>query len=331
MSIIARQAMPVRILTLLLAALVATLLVPAPAAAQTCSASVTDVDFGDPGLLSGTVTDAVATLTVTCTGIPLLTVVKMCPSIGEGSGGASGSARLLRTTSGQLLGYQLYRDSSRTQGWGAVDNTELGTVPVLTLGTGFSGSATTTARIFARLFAPPSTAQPGTYISRFVGAQTAFSYSLYLVGSNVGCTGFVGSAVIRPEFDVTATAAASCAVSAADLIFPAAGALTSALTATGNLDVICTARTAYAIALDNGTTGTAPTARRMVSAAGAAVTYGLYRNSARTLAWGATSGLTLSGTGTGTSQSIPVYGQVPAQTTPRPATYADRVVVTLTY
>jgi spore coat protein U-like protein len=37
------------------------------------------------------------------------------------------------------------------------------------------------------------------------------------------------------------------------------------------------------------------------------------------------------GTGTGASQTITVYGKVPTQTTPVAGTYADSVIVTLTY
>jgi spore coat protein U-like protein len=63
-----------------------------------------------------------------------------------------------------------------------------------------------------------------------------------------------------------------------------------------------------------------------------AIAYGLYRNSQRTSPWGETLDAdTLSGTGTGLTQSVPVYGRVPPQATPRPGTYSDTVVVTVIY
>jgi len=37
------------------------------------------------------------------------------------------------------------------------------------------------------------------------------------------------------------------------------------------------------------------------------------------------------GTGTGTAQTIPVYGDVPGQTTPAAGTYRDTVTATITY
>jgi len=48
--------------------------------------------------------------------------------------------------------------------------------------------------------------------------------------------------------------------------------------------------------------------------------------------WGNTVGTnTVAGTGTGNSQSLTVYGNVPAQATPPAATYNDTITVTVTY
>ena len=62
------------------------------------------------------------------------------------------------------------------------------------------------------------------------------------------------------------------------------------------------------------------------------ITYGLYRDTSRTLPWGDTSGTnTLGGTGSGITQSLPVYARIPPQNTPTPGTYSDTIVVTVTY
>jgi spore coat protein U-like protein len=59
---------------------------------------------------------------------------------------------------------------------------------------------------------------------------------------------------------------------------------------------------------------------------------GLYRDAARSLPFGNTIGTnTLSGVGSDQTQSVPVYGRVPPQTTPTPGTYTDTVVATITY
>jgi len=40
---------------------------------------------------------------------------------------------------------------------------------------------------------------------------------------------------------------------------------------------------------------------------------------------------TVSGTGSGAAQNFTVFGRVPSQTTPPPATYSDTIVTTVTY
>jgi spore coat protein U-like protein len=102
--------------------------------------------------------------------------------------------------------------------------------------------------------------------------------------------------------------------------------------AQGTLTIQCNSTLPYTVSLSGGNSGaTDPTQRKMVSGA-ANVTYGLYRDAARSLPWGATVGTnTASGTGTGASQSQTVYGRVAPQTTPQPNTYSDSVVVTVGY
>ncbi|WP_280527698.1 spore coat protein U domain-containing protein [Ciceribacter thiooxidans] len=39
----------------------------------------------------------------------------------------------------------------------------------------------------------------------------------------------------------------------------------------------------------------------------------------------------MTGTGTGLTENVSVYGRVPAQSTPAPGTYTDTIVVTVTY
>ena len=50
----------------------------------------------------------------------------------------------------------------------------------------------------------------------------------------------------------------------------------------------------------------------------------------RTTIWGNTQGTnTVAGTGTGAAQALTVYGQVPAQATPKPDTYQTTVTATV--
>ena len=56
----------------------------------------------------------------------------------------------------------------------------------------------------------------------------------------------------------------------------------------------------------------------------------LYQDTGRSVIWGNTQGTnTVGGTGTGSAQPITVYGQVPAQATPKPDTYQSTVTATV--
>jgi spore coat protein U-like protein len=95
---------------------------------------------------------------------------------------------------------------------------------------------------------------------------------------------------------------------------------------------MCTSGASYTVALDGGTTGATNPTQRKMSQATEQVTYGLYQNSSRTLPWGDSSGgFAATGSGSGLSQNLTVYGRVPAQNTPSAGTYTDTVVVTLSY
>ena len=63
------------------------------------------------------------------------------------------------------------------------------------------------------------------------------------------------------------------------------------------------------------------------------ITYGLYKDAARSQRWGQAGGEPVTGTGAGVSvpQPLTVYGRVPAQAVPAPGNYADTVTITLTY
>jgi len=93
--------------------------------------------------------------------------------------------------------------------------------------------------------------------------------------------------------------------------------------------------TAFEIALDLGQSGaTDPALRKMLGPGGARLGYSLYRNAARTLVWGNTTGTggnTQGSTGNGSLTSFPVYARIPAQTIPPAGTYSDVVGFTVQY
>jgi spore coat protein U-like protein len=168
----------------------------------------------------------------------------------------------------------------------------------------------------------------GAFARRLPG-RTAVLGVLLLASAGPGA-----AATAVGQLQVSVTITAECQVSStAALSFGSHGVLAAALDATGTITVQCTDTTPYDIALGPGTgAGATIAARKLTGSGGATITYGLYRDAARTQAWGETiDSDTQAGTGDGTAQSFTVYGRIPAQTTPVADTYQDDVAITVTY
>jgi spore coat protein U-like protein len=136
------------------------------------------------------------------------------------------------------------------------------------------------------------------------------------------------------SFNVTIVITSECKVqSTANVDFGSEGVIDANVDAAGSVGVQCTKNTTYNIGLSAGSgAGATVAARKMTGPASETVTYSLYRDAGHSQVWGTTIGTdTISGTGTGASQSYPVYGRVQAQTTPPPGTYTDTITVTVTY
>jgi spore coat protein U-like protein len=129
----------------------------------------------------------------------------------------------------------------------------------------------------------------------------------------------------------TATVLSSCTVVGSTIAF---GNYTSTqVDQTGNIAVVCTYGTSYSVGLDAGAgTGATTSVRKLTGSLGGTLNYALYRDSGRTSNWGSTIGTdTESGTGTGLTQNLTVYGRIASAQTPLAGTYTDTVTVTLTY
>ena len=136
------------------------------------------------------------------------------------------------------------------------------------------------------------------------------------------------------QFQVSVTIVGECnAITPLPVNFGAnvGAAFTQPINAEAQISVLCTANTPYSIALNGGLYGT-PVSRLMDSA-GTKLSYGLFSDAARITYWGdGTTGVRVSGTGNGSTQSITVYGQLPVPgAVPKPGTYTDTVTATLTY
>jgi spore coat protein U-like protein len=135
------------------------------------------------------------------------------------------------------------------------------------------------------------------------------------------------------SFNSTITIQANCqVVSTNTLNFGTHGVLAANTDATATFAVQCTNTTAYNVGLDAGTTAGGTVTTRLMTSGSATVSYKMFSDLNHTINWGNTvSSDTVSGTGNGSSQTLTVYGRVPAQSTPAAATYTDTVTVTVTY
>ncbi len=295
-----------------------------PARAATCSFTVTDVAFGSDDATANAAVDTTATLSITCSGLALLTV-QVCVNFGAGSGGAASASDRYMLSGANKLHYSLYSDAARTAVWGSNLWAGAGAGPVSINVPLLLGTNTVTQTVYGRIFSGQQTVPAGSYLSTFSSTDAEIQYGA--VG--LGCGLLTQTATTT--FNVTATVPATCTVAANNLNFGTVGLLTANTDASTTLSPVCTSGTAYNVGLDKGLSGSSVTTRQM-RAVSALVNYSLFSNSGRTRNWGNTVCTdTVSGTGTGSAQSLTVYGRIPPQTTPAPATYTDTIVVTLTY
>jgi len=137
---------------------------------------------------------------------------------------------------------------------------------------------------------------------------------------------------------VTATVAATCRVSAAGLAFGTYMPTTGPLTGTTRVNVVCSRRTAFRVALGLGTTPGASVARRLLANGAGRLQYNLYTTRAHTAVWadGTAGSRVRTGRGRGPTRpvSLIVYGMLPdnaANQAAGPGIYSDTIMVTVTY
>jgi len=308
----------------------AMLALPAPVQAGTvCTFTITNLNFGTIDLTANTTFDTTGTFTASCSGGGQGDVVRICPNINAGSGGTTtGDPRFMLSGSNKL-NFNLYQNSSRTTVWGSfLWSFTAFTAPTINITLGAGGTGSATASIFGRISAAQQTLPPGTYTSSFSGTNTQIAYDV----TTDNCATIGNKNATSAPFTVTATYAATCSVSATTLNFGSTSSLTSNVDASNTLSAKCSSTTPYNIGLNAGTApGATVTTRKMTNLL-TTVSYSLFSNSGRTTNWGNTVGTdTVSATGNGASQAFTVFGRVPAQTTPAPATYTDTITVTVTF
>ncbi|MBZ2209524.1 Csu type fimbrial protein [Massilia soli] len=308
----------------------------AAARADSCTATMTDVDFGVHSTVGAADAYATGTLTITCswtllTGIPPLLLfpnVAICANFNT-------SVRTLNHGS-NTIAFGLYRDSSYAPAalWGspAVPSSP---TPISTSFGGLIALGTMTRTIAVYGKVPASAIEAAATTSGGDTLYTAnlngsINYSFYgLVAQPCASSG--NSAAFA--FAARATVSNNCMINTDALAFGTQGLLRSDVRTTAAMRVQCTKDNPYRIALSGGSVANNPAARRMKHGASAA-TIG-YQISATLdgAPWGDGSNgtATLAGTGSGALQTITLYGRVPAQATPAPGDYKDTVMATIIF
>ncbi len=303
-----------------------------------CSASVSSINFGSVDSTATGNHDTTATLTGTCTKQSYYTAwwVTVCYNISNGPLGLDANGRRQIQGPGGNLPFQIYKNASRTIVWGSHNST---TYPDPVYRVFYMGGGAPphhlSIPVYARLFAPLPTATTGNYTTTFTYPQVSItglltSYEPSNPAQN--CANAGDDTSFLNNLAVQATIQALCHVDATDMNFGTLnGLLNSNRETTSSLSITCTQGTAYNVGLDNGE-HYANGYRRMAGPNGNYVKYQLYRNANRTQLWGNTIGTdTVTGTGTGSTQNLTVWGRVPPQTTPPAGNYSDTIQVTITY
>lgn len=164
-----------------------------------------------------------------------------------------------------------------------------------------------------------------------------------IVAGSLLTTASVFAAQVTQDFTVNITITPECVVAAGtDINFASTGYLDTNVDAAGSIKVGCTEGTQPTIKLSAGAnSASCPTGgtRCMKSATtNDYVNYELYTNVGRTTAWPAAgvsgptgTGAVAAGTGTA-NNTVDIFGRVPPQTTPTPATdYTDTVTATVEF
>lgn len=298
------------------------------AQAQTCTATPSNLDFGNVNPIAGAAVARSGTINITCnwTLISLQPNAQVCLNL------STATARAL-ANGGNTIQYNLYQDAGNTQLWGstASGNTPISvSIPKPLIGTAGNATVNFYGQITAGQTTIPTSGNADTVYSQSFNAETVLAYGYYLlVAPSCASLSSAGSF----PFTVSATVTNNCTIGATNLSFGTAGVIGAGINATSSLSVTCTNGDAWRISINGGGSGNVAARVMQRTGGGGAVGYQLYTDSARSLPWGDGTGGSnrATGTGTGLAQAVTVYGRVPAQATPMPGNYSDTVMATIEF
>ena len=129
--------------------------------AQSCSAGMSNIAFGNVDVTSGNPVDTGGTLQVTCSGFVGTGSGRLCISFGVGSSGDATSRQLLGPSS---VRYDLYTTAARTTLWGSWQSGYKS--PGLQVDV---ANGTKSIPVYARFLGSQQSAPSGSYSSSFAG------------------------------------------------------------------------------------------------------------------------------------------------------------------
>jgi spore coat protein U-like protein len=298
-----------------------------PAAAATCTLSSTTLPFGTYPITTADVTTA--TVTVSCTKQTGDTTFTY--DVRLNIGGGSFTTRTL-ASGANTLNFNIYRDLANTQIWGTgaspstVNTGSFNFTPVA-VGTTLTQTFTAYGTIPAHSLTNSNDQPPGTYTRDIIATLRRLTPSPQ---SNLATTTMAVSATINPGCAVVADS--TLAFGPYD---PTSGTPVDATTA---LQFRCTSTSIFDVGLA-GTVGS----RTMAGPGGDTLGYELYRDAARTTAWGSTQDSNTvdadnaaDTTGNGistlnTAQTLTVYGRIPTGQNMNAGSYSGTLTITLYY
>ncbi|MEI6797902.1 MAG: spore coat U domain-containing protein [Pseudomonadota bacterium] len=289
-------------------------------AALVCSATVDPLVLGQVSVRDGYSSPTFGGIHISCSGGIAGSSVQTCLRIGAGSGGATTglSPRTLRGADGTVLDYQLTKNSAYSAGGRPLAALEV------SVELDSAGSGAVAPSIYAQITALASLAKVGAYQSTFSGTGD--------LGFSFGETACTQTGEIA-GFTVSANVTASCSVDATAMDFGIVnGHVRRPLDSSAQIFVSCTNATPYTVGLDYGTNASdaTSTGRRMTNGVNT-VHYGLFHSPSRSDSWGLTNETAYMGVGTGSSQSLNIYGRTFGDQDLASGHYSDSVVIVITY
>lgn len=296
--------------------------------AQTCTATASNLDFGNVNPISGTAVARSGTINVSCdwTLISLQPNALVCLNL-------STAVTRAMTSGANTMQYDLYQDAGHTQTWGSsfTGSTPLSvSIAKPLIGTTAGATVNFYGQIAAGQTTVPTTGDASTVYSQSFTTATAIAYGYYLLVAP-SCASLTAAGTF--PFTVSATVTNNCTIGATNLSFGTAGVIGTGINAAGSLSITCTNGDSWRVSLNGGGSGNVAARTMQRQGGGGSVGYQLYTDSARILPWGDGSGGTtrVTGTGTGLAQAVNVYGRVPAQSTPMPGNYSDTITATIEF